>query len=156
MLIFAIVFGLSMDYEVFLLSRVHETWTLTGDAHRSVAVGIGSTARVITTAAAIMVVVFTSFVLDDDPTIKMLAVGMAVAVLVDASVVRMILVPSVMSILDERAWWLPDWLDRIVPDLELEGSVEAELGQPGEPATDEPVPDEEEPEVGAAPATRAP
>ena len=124
MLMFAIVFGLSMDYEVFLLSRVHEEWLRTGDAHRSVAVGIGSTARVITTAAGIMVVVFSSFVLDSDPTIKMLAVGMAVAVLVDASVVRMVLVPSVMSILDARAWYLPRWLDRVIPDLELEGSLD--------------------------------
>ena len=126
MLMFAIVFGLSMDYEVFLLSRVHEVWARTGDAHRSVAVGIGSTARVITTAAAIMVVVFTSFVLDTDPTIKMLAVGMAVAVLIDASLVRMILVPAIMAILDKRAWWLPAWLDRVIPDLELEGSPEPE------------------------------
>src|SRR4051812_11214878 len=132
MLMFAIVFGLSMDYEVFLLSRVHEVWARTGDAHRSVAVGIGSTARVITTAAGIMVVVFTSFVLDSDPTIKMLAVGMAVAVLIDASIVRMILVPSVMSILGPHAWWLPRWLDRIIPDLELEGSVEPEPTEPAE------------------------
>ena len=123
MLMFAIVFGLSMDYEVFLLSRVHEAWTGTGDAHRSVAIGIGSTARVITTAAAIMVVVFTSFVLDTDPTVKMLAVGMAVAVLIDATVVRMVLVPSVMSILGARAWWMPRWLDRVIPDLQLEGEV---------------------------------
>jgi RND superfamily putative drug exporter len=126
MLMFAIVFGLSMDYEVFLLSRVHEVWARTGDAHRSVAIGIGSTARVITTAAAIMVVVFSSFVLDSDPTIKMLAVGMAVAVLIDASLVRMILVPALMSILDRRAWWLPAWLDRIIPDLKLEGGEESE------------------------------
>ena len=124
MLMFAIVFGLSMDYEVFLLSRVREAWHQTGDAHRAVAIGIGSTARVITTAAAVMVVVFTSFVLDDDPTIKMLAIGMAVAVLVDASVVRMVLVPAVMSILGPHAWWLPRWLDKVVPDLELEGAVE--------------------------------
>ena len=125
MLMFAIVFGLSMDYEVFLLSRVREAWHQTGDAHRAVAIGIGSTARVITTAAAIMVVVFSSFVLDTDPTVKMLAVGMAVAVLVDASVVRMMLVPALMSILGERAWWLPRWLDRVVPDLDLEGGSEA-------------------------------
>ena len=131
MLMFAIVFGLSMDYEVFLLSRVHEVWVRTGDAHRSVAIGIGSTARVITTAAAIMVVVFSSFVLDSDPTIKMLAVGMAVAVLIDASLVRMVLVPALMSILDRRAWWLPAWLDRIIPDLELEGGEESEpTGRP--------------------------
>jgi RND superfamily putative drug exporter len=136
-----------MDYEVFLLSRVHETWARTGDAHRAVAVGIGSTARVITTAAAIMVVVFTSFVLDTDPTIKMLAIGMAVAVLIDASIVRMILVPAVMAILDKRAWWLPAWLDRIIPDLELEGAVPepeptapAEVPEPTAPAAPVEVP----------------
>jgi RND superfamily putative drug exporter len=122
MLMFAIVFGLSMDYEVFLISRVHEAWAKTGDAHRSVAIGIGSTARVITTAAAIMIVVFTSFVLDKDPTVKMLAVGMAVAVLIDASIIRMILVPAVMSLLDVRAWWLPRWLDRVLPNLDIEGA----------------------------------
>jgi RND superfamily putative drug exporter len=122
MLMFAIVFGLSMDYEVFLISRVHETWMKTADAHRSVAIGIGGTARVITTAAAIMIVVFTSFVLDPDPTVKMLAVGMAAAVLIDASVIRMILVPAVMSLLDKHAWWIPKWLDRITPNLDIEGS----------------------------------
>ncbi len=123
MLMFAIVFGLSMDYEVFLLARVHEGWTRTGDAHRSVAIGIGSTAKVITTAAAIMIVVFTSFVLSTDPTVKMLAVGMAAAVLIDASIVRMILVPAAMSMLGRRAWWLPSWLDRITPNLDIEGSA---------------------------------
>ena len=122
MLMFAIVFGLSMDYEVFLLSRVHEVYSASGDSRRAVAVGIGATARVITTAAAVMVAVFTSFVLDDDPTIKMLAVGMAVAVLIDATIVRMVLVPATMSLLGPRAWWLPRWLDRIVPDLDLEGT----------------------------------
>ena len=94
----------------------------TGDAHRSVAIGIGSTARVITTAAAIMIVVFTSFVLDDDPTVKMLAIGMAAAVLIDASVIRMILVPAVMSLLGRHAWWMPRWLDRITPNLDIEGT----------------------------------
>jgi RND superfamily putative drug exporter len=122
MLMFAIVFGLSMDYEVFLLSRVHEAWMATRDSHRAVAIGIGATARVITTAAAIMIVVFLSFVLDDDPTVKMLAVGMAVAVLIDASIVRMVLVPSVMTLLGDRAWWLPRWMDSIIPDIQLEGS----------------------------------
>ncbi|WP_406052730.1 MMPL family transporter [Kribbella sp. NBC_00889] len=133
MLMFAIVFGLSMDYEVFLLSRVHEAWIATKDSHRAVAIGIGATARVITTAAAIMIVVFLSFVLDDDPTVKMLAVGMAVAVLIDASIVRMVLVPSVMTLLGDRAWWLPRWLDRIVPDIQLEG---------GPPAPPPPTPQE--------------
>jgi hypothetical protein len=94
----------------------------TTDAHRSLAIGIGSTARVITTAAAIMISVFSSFVLDPDPTVKMLAVGMAAAVLIDASVIRMILVPAVMSLLERHAWWIPKWLDRITPDLDIEGS----------------------------------
>jgi RND superfamily putative drug exporter len=125
MMVFAIVFGLSMDYEVFLLSRVHEAWVAARDAHRSVAIGIGSTARVITTAAAIMVVVFASFVLNDQIAVKMLAIGMAVAVLIDASIVRMILVPSVMSLLGAHAWWMPRWLERVLPQLHLEGSEAA-------------------------------
>ncbi len=134
MLMFAIVFGLSMDYEVFLLSRVHEAWVATGDSHRAVAIGIGATARVITTAAAIMIVVFLSFVLDDDATVKMLAVGMAVAVLIDASIVRMVLVPSVMTLLGDKAWWLPRWLDRIIPDIQLEGGAAPPPAPAPEPA----------------------
>ena len=130
MLVFAIVFGLSMDYEVFLLSRVHEAWVMTRDPQRSVAIGIGGTARVITTAAAIMVVVFASFVLDPDPTVKMLAIGMAFAVLIDASLVRMVLVPSVMSLLGARAWWMPPWMEPIVPQLQLEGSAAAGAAAP--------------------------
>jgi RND superfamily putative drug exporter len=121
MVVFAIVFGLSMDYEVFLLSRVHEAWLQTRDPHRSVAIGIGSTARVITTAAAIMVVVFSSFVGNSDPVVKMLAIGMAFAVLIDASIVRMILVPSVMTLLGAKAWWMPKFLEPVVPHLQLEG-----------------------------------
>ncbi len=130
MLVFCIVFGLSMDYEVFLLSRVHEAWLVTRDPHRSVAIGIGATARVITTAAAIMIVVFTSFVLNPDPTVKMLAIGMAFAVLIDASLVRMILVPAIMSLLGEHAWWLPRWLEPVVPQLQLEGSAVAAAAAP--------------------------
>jgi RND superfamily putative drug exporter len=122
MLMFAIIFGLSMDYEVFLISRVHESWIKLKDAHRAVAIGIGSTARVITTAALIMIVVFLSFVLDDDPTVKMLAVGMAAAVLIDASVIRMVLVPAVMTLLGKHAWYMPRWLDKITPNLDIEGS----------------------------------
>ena len=132
MLVFCIVFGLSMDYEVFLLSRVHEAWLATGDAHRAVAIGIGATARVITTAAAIMVVVFTSFVINPDPTVKMLAIGMAFAVLIDASLVRMCLVPSIMSLLGSHAWWMPRWMEPVVPQLHLEGS-------PAEEAAPEPA-----------------
>jgi len=139
MLMFAIVFGLSMDYEVFLLSRVHEAWIATRDSHRAVAIGIGATARVITTAAAIMIAVFLSFVLADDPTVKMLAVGMAVAVLIDASVVRMVLVPSVMTLLGDRAWWLPGWLDRIIPDIQLEGPIAVPTPPAREPKPVEPA-----------------
>lgn len=122
MIMFAVVFGLSMDYEVFLMSRVREAYLATHEARRSVALGIGATARVITTAALIMIVVFVSFVADPDPTIKMLAVGMAVSVLLDASVVRLILVPAIMSLLGDRAWWIPRWLDRILPRLDIEGA----------------------------------
>jgi RND superfamily putative drug exporter len=125
MLVFCIVFGLSMDYEVFLLSRIQESWIATGDPHRSVAIGIGATARVITTAAAIMVTVFTSFVLNPDPAVKMLAIGMAFAVLIDASLVRMVLVPAVMTLLGRYAWWMPHWLERVVPRLQLEGAAPA-------------------------------
>jgi RND superfamily putative drug exporter len=126
MLVFCIVFGLSMDYEVFLLSRVHEAWIVTRDPQRSVAIGIGATARVISTAAAIMVVVFTSFVLDSDPTVKMLAIGMAFAVLIDASLVRMVLVPALMALLGKHAWYMPRWLEPVVPRLRLEGSAAAD------------------------------
>jgi RND superfamily putative drug exporter len=134
MLVFCIVFGLSMDYEVFLLSRIHEAWVTTRDPHRAVAIGIGSTARVITTAAAIMVVVFASFVLSTDPTVKMLSIGMAFAVLIDASLVRMVLVPAIMSVLGRHAWWMPRWLEPIVPHLQLEGSAAAAAAPPPEPA----------------------
>jgi putative drug exporter of the RND superfamily len=139
MMVFAIVFGLSMDYEVFLLSRVHESWIATSDAHRSVAIGIGSTARVITTAAGIMVVVFSSFVLNDQSAVKMLAIGMAVAVLIDASIVRMILVPSIMSLLGARAWWMPRWLEPVLPHLHLEGS-EAASAAAAHPGGSRPAP----------------
>lgn len=147
MLMFAIVFGLSMDYEVFLLSRVHEAWTATGDAHRSVAIGIGGTARVITTAAAVMVVVFSSFVLNSDPTVKMLAVGMAAAVLIDASIIRMVLVPAVMALLGARAWWLPRWLGRVLPEIDIEGG--SARPAPGAVPAPRPAPD-----VAAKPVSR--
>ena len=114
MFVFAIVFGLSMDYEVFLLSRVHDEWLRTGDSAASVAIGLGATGRVITTAAAVMVAVFTSFVFADDPAVKMLAVGMAVAVLIDATVVRMLLVPAIMAMLGAHAWWAPPPIRRRV------------------------------------------
>ena len=122
MIMFAILFGLSMDYEVFLLSRVREEWVRTGDSHRSVVDGLAATARVITSAALIMVSVFAAFLLTPDVEIKMFAVGLTVAVLVDATVVRMILVPASMALMGDANWWLPRWLDRILPHMDVEGS----------------------------------
>ena len=120
MMLFAIVFGLSMDYEVFLLSRVREEYDRTGDAKNSVADGLAATARVITAAAAIMVVVFGSFVLEDSRVIKMFGLGLASAVFLDATLVRMLLVPATMELLGEKNWWLPKWLDRILPTLNVD------------------------------------
>ncbi|MEW6019491.1 MAG: MMPL family transporter, partial [Pseudomonadota bacterium] len=117
MMLFAIVFGLSMDYEVFLLSRIREEYDRTGDNEMAVANGLASTARVITAAATIMVFVFGSFVLGGDRGLKMFGVGLAVAVLLDATVVRLVLVPAAMELLGDRNWWLPAWLDRLLPDV---------------------------------------
>jgi RND superfamily putative drug exporter len=125
MMMFAIVFGLSMDYEVFLLSRVKEEYDRTGDAVNSVADGLAATARVITAAAAIMVVVFGSFVLEDNRIIKLMGVGLAMAVLLDATLVRMLLVPATMELLGDKNWWLPRWLDRILPKIDVEGHAVA-------------------------------
>ena len=119
-MMFAILFGLSMDYEVFLLSRVREEFLKTGDTSRAVADGLAKTARVITAAAAIMVVVFLAFVFSSEVFLKLMGVGMATAVLVDATIVRMVLVPSVMQLLGGANWWLPDWLDRVLPRLDAE------------------------------------
>ncbi|MFD8963616.1 MMPL family transporter [Streptomyces sp. NPDC059568] len=112
MMMFAIVFGLSMDYEVFLLARVHESWLLTGDSRAAVAHGLEITARVITCAALIMASVFAAFILSDNIVVKMLGLGLAVSVLIDATIVRLLLVPAVMTLLGARAWWLPRRLDR--------------------------------------------
>ncbi len=122
MMLFAIVFGLSMDYEVFLLSRVREEFLRTGDPRNSVADGLAATARVITAAAAIMVVVFGSFMFEDNRIIKLFGMGLALAVLLDATLVRMLLVPATMELLGSKNWWMPRWLDRIVPQLNVEGS----------------------------------
>lgn len=120
MMLFAIVFGLSMDYEVFMLSRIREEYLRTGDATASVADGLASTARVITAAAAIMVVVFASFMLEDIREIKLFGLGLALAVLLDATLVRMVVVPATMELLGDRNWWFPGWLDRLLPHLEVE------------------------------------
>ena len=121
MMMFAIVFGLSMDYEVFLISRIREEYDRTGDPVESVADGLASTARVITAAAAIMAVVFGSFLLEDDRVIQVFGTGLASAIVLDATLVRMLLVPATMELLGSRNWWIPDWLDRLLPRIELEG-----------------------------------
>ena len=126
MMLFAVVFGLSMDYEVFLLSRIKEEYDRTGDPVNSVADGLAVTARVITAAAAIMVVVFLSFVLEDDRVPKVFGLGLATAVFIDATFVRMLIVPSTMELLGARNWWLPGWLDRLLPNLSIEGARQPE------------------------------
>jgi RND superfamily putative drug exporter len=135
-LVFAILFGLSMDYEVFLLSRVREHWLATGDPRGSVVRGLADTGRVITAAAVIMVAVFLGFATEVDVVIKQLGLGMATAVLLDATVVRMVLVPATMSLLGRLNWWLPAWLDRLLPRLDPEGH---HLPAADGPAADEPA-----------------
>ena len=125
MMLFAVVFGLSMDYEVFLLSRVREEWHRTGDSRTSVADGLAATAKVITAAAAIMVVVFGAFLLENDRVVKMMGTGLATAILLDATIVRMLLVPATMELLGDRNWWLPRWLDRFLPNIDVEGHAVA-------------------------------
>ena len=121
MLMFAILFGLSMDYEVFLMSRVREQYQKHRQPRRAVVEGVGSTARVITSAGLIMISVFAAFILDVDVTTKMFGVGLSVAVLLDVTLVRMVLVPAAMSLLGHRAWWLPAWLERRLPTIDIEG-----------------------------------
>ena len=125
-IMFPILFGLSMDYEVFLLSRIREEYVRTGDNAESVARGLAGTGRVVTSAALIMIAVFASFVASPVPSLKMLGLGLAVAILLDATVVRMVLVPATMALLGKTNWWLPAWLDRLLPRL----TVEAEPAHP--------------------------
>jgi len=119
-MIFAIVFGLSMDYEVFLVTRMHEDWRAHGDAARAITEGLATTGGVITAAASIMIVVFASFLLSPDRMLQQFGLGLAVAVLLDALVIRCLLVPTVMSLFGPRAWWLPTWLRRVLPRIALE------------------------------------
>ena len=121
MFLFAIVFGLSMDYEVFLLSRIKEEYERTKDNSTAVADGLTATARVITAAALIMFCVFFAFVLGDDRSLKLFGFGLAIAVLIDATIVRMLLVPATMELLGDKNWWIPAWLDRILPRIDVEG-----------------------------------
>ena len=125
MMMFAILFGLSMDYEVFILSRIREEYHRGHSNIDSVVEGLGATAKVITAAALIMISVFLGFVASDDPVVKMMGVGLATAVAVDATIVRMVLVPSTMALVGDPNWWLPRWLDRILPRLDLEAEPDA-------------------------------
>jgi RND superfamily putative drug exporter len=134
LIMFAILFGLSMDYEVFLLSRVREAFLRSGDSHSSVVEGLGATARVITSAALIMISVFLAFVGSEDVTMKMFGLGLATAVLLDATIVRMVLVPATMAMLGNANWWLPGWLDRILPHMDLEAAPESEPEPEAAPA----------------------
>ncbi len=138
MFMFAILFGLSMDYEVFLLSRVREEYLVTGDNDSSVLHGIASTAKVITSAALIMIAVFFGFVLSHDPVTKMMGLGLATAIFVDATIVRMILVPATMKLMGKANWWIPRWLDRMLPMIDIDG----ETGLPAPAMESFPVPAE--------------
>jgi len=135
MFMFAILFGLSMDYEVFLLSRIRERYLETHNNDRSVIYGIASTGRVITSAALIMISVFLGFVLGDDPAIKMFGLGLATAIFIDATIVRMVLVPATMNLLGDANWWLPDWLDRLLPTIDIKDGT----GPPQPDAEAEPI-----------------
>jgi RND superfamily putative drug exporter len=121
LLMFAILFGLSMDYQVFLLTKIHERYKTGIGNHDGVVEGLAGTARVITSAALIMVAVFTSFVLNGDPTVKQFGVGLAVAVAIDATIVRCLLVPAVMILFGRANWWFPSWAERRMPHIGIEG-----------------------------------
>jgi RND superfamily putative drug exporter len=129
-MMFAILFGLSMDYEVFLVSRIREEYLKDHDTRRAVADGLAKTARVITAAAAIMVVVFLAFVASPEVFLKLFGIGLAAAIFLDATVVRMVLVPAVMQLLGSRNWWCPDWLKRVLPEIEVESGPQVAEGRP--------------------------
>src|SRR4051795_1315152 len=145
-LMFAVLFGLSMDYEVFLVSRMREAWLRTNDNGRAIVEGLAGTGRVITAAAAIMVAVFAAFIPSPDVVLKVIGVGMASAIFIDATIVRMLLVPAVMHLLGRANWWLPGWLDRLLPQLHIEGRPEVHLP---EDATSEGAPAQERQPVPA-------
>jgi len=134
MMMFAILFGLSMDYEVFLISRIREEYVRTGDNATAVAHGLAATARVISAAAAIMVAVFLAFVLGPDRVVKEMGIGLATAILVDATIVRLVLVPATMELLGNANWWLPGWLDRLLPHVNVEGVSDHSMRVAGSPA----------------------
>ena len=135
MMLFAIVFGLSMDYEVFLLTRIREEYDRTGDNARAVADGLAATGRVITAAAAIMVCVFGAFVLGEQRDIKLFGFGLAAAIFIDATIVRMVLVPSAMELMGRANWWAPGWLVRYLPTIRVDGAPEGERFVEGAPGS---------------------
>lgn len=139
-MIFAIVFGLSMDYEVFLVTRMHEAWQQDRDAEAAIEEGLARTGGVITAAATIMIAVFGSFLLSSDRMLQQFGLGLAVAILIDAVVIRCLLVPSVMGLLGARAWWLPSFLQRVVPAVALEPRPDVPIrSRAGGPADDSPA-----------------
>jgi putative drug exporter of the RND superfamily len=143
-LMIAILFGLAMDYEVFLVSRMRESFVHTGDAQNSVVDGFKASSRVVTAAGLIMIAVFSGFVISDDVVVKSIGFALAFGVLVDAFLVRMTLVPAVLALLDRRAWWLPRWMDRRMPNLDIEGEKlmhELERAEPHVPEPTQPRPE---------------
>ncbi len=129
-MVFAIVFGLSMDYEVFLISRIHEEWTRGADSTAAVREGLIRTGRVITAAAAVMVVVFASFAGGGERIVQLFGLGLAVAVFLDALVIRVLLLPATLQLLGKRTWAFPDWLDRRLPRFAIEPPEDAEATTP--------------------------
>ena len=132
-MLFAILFGLSMDYQVFLVTRIHEEWLKTGDNRLAVRNGLAATGKTITAAALIMILVFGSFILGGERVIKEFGLGLAAGILVDAVVIRMAIVPSVMLLIGKANWWFPGWLDRILPHLSVEPELPAIPMPPGGP-----------------------
>jgi RND superfamily putative drug exporter len=131
-MLFAILFGLSMDYEVFLVMRIHEEYLRTGDNREAVRRGLALTGRTITAAAVIMVLVFGSFILGGQRVIKEFGLGLAAAILIDAIVIRSALVPSLMLLFGEANWWFPRWLDRVLPRIHVEPEDLDELDEAGQ------------------------
>ena len=149
-MLFAILFGLSMDYEVFLVSRIQEEWLATGDNRAAVRKGLASTGKTITAAALIMILVFGSFILGGERVIKEFGLGLAAGIAIDALLIRMAIVPSLMFLFGKANWWFPGWLDRILPRLAVDPELPPVATLPEDPATEP----ESEPVTGCEP--RAP
>ncbi len=140
LLMFTILFGLSMDYEVFLLSQIQEHYLEDGDTRKAIVDGLASTGRVITSAALIMVCVFSSFVLSGDAVVKQFGIGLAVAIAIDATLVRCLFVPAAMTLMGDKCWWMPRWLDKVLPHINIEGGDFFEKRAAAEAAQAEPAP----------------